>query len=230
MTQAWPRAALFDLDGTLIDSVPDITLAVAELMTTEDLAPFDEADVREMVGHGLRVLVRRALAARGRTPEPAEFEVIVDRMHEIYPRHLTGRTTLLPGVVECLDSLAAADCAVAVVTNKIQSGATTVLDHFGLAERFALILGDQVGLTDLAPKPEPDMLLHALSHLGVRPADAVMVGDSGADMDSARAAGVFSVAVRGGYCNGPIEDLGPDVVIDSLLGFDDAVEAWRQRG
>ena len=89
--------------------MPDITLAVAELMATEGLEPFAEADVRAMVGHGLRVLVRRALAARGRVPSPAEFEIVVGRMREIYPRHLTGRTTLLPGVVECLDTLAAAD-------------------------------------------------------------------------------------------------------------------------
>jgi phosphoglycolate phosphatase len=214
----------------LIDSVPDITLAVAELMATEGLEPFAEADVRAMVGHGLRVLVRRALAARGREPSPAEFEIVVGRMLEIYPRHLTGRTTLLPGVVECLDTLAAADCAVALVTNKLQSAAATVLDHFGLSDRFSIILGDQEGLSDLAPKPEPDMLLHAISFVGVGPADALMVGDSEADMASARAAGVFSVAVRGGYCSEPIEDLEPDVVIDSLLGLADAVEAWRRHG
>jgi phosphoglycolate phosphatase len=105
-----------------------------------------------------------------------------------------------------------------------------VLDHFALSDRFALILGDQEGLSDLAPKPEPDMLLHALSHVGVKPAHAVMVGDSSADIASARAAGVFSVAVRGGYCDGPIEDLEPDVVIDSLHGFAEAVEAWRRNG
>ena len=210
--------------------MPDITLAVAELMATEGLEPFAEADVRAMVGHGLRVLVRRALAARGRVPSPAEFEIVVGRMLEIYPRHLTGRTTLLPGVVECLDTLAAADCAVALVTNKLQSAAATVLDHFGLSDRFSIILGDQEGLSDLAPKPEPDMLLHAISFVGVGPADALMVGDSEADMASARAAGVFSVAVRGGYCSEPIEDLEPDVVIDSLLGLADAVEAWRRYG
>ena len=227
---AWPRAALFDLDGTLIDSVPDITLAVGELMATEGLEPFAEADVRAMVGHGLRVLVRRALEARGRAPTPAEFEIAIGRMLEIYPRHLTGRTTLLPGVVECLDTVAAAGCAVALVTNKLQSAATTVLDHFGLSDRFTIILGDQEGRSDLAPKPEPDMLLHALSHVGVGPADALMVGDSESDIASARAAGVFSVAVRGGYCNRPLEELNPDVVIDSLLDFPTAVVAWRRRG
>lgn len=230
MSQAWPRAALFDLDGTLIDSVPDITLAIGELMATENLEPFGEADVRTMVGHGLRVLVRRALAARGRTPAPADFEAVIDRMLEIYPRHLTGRTTLMPGVIECLDALADAGCAVAVVTNKMQSAATAVLDHFGLSDRFAIILGDQWGLSDLAPKPQPDMLHHALSAVGISPAEAMMVGDSEADMASARAAAVFSVAVRGGYCDGPVEDLGPDVVIESLLRFPEAIEAWRRRG
>ena len=157
------------------------------------------------------------------------------RTHSFSPGTLrmiasSGRTTLLPGVVDCLDTLAAADCAVALVTNKLQSAATIVLDHFELSDRFTIILGDQEGLSDLAPKPEPDMLLHALSHVGVEPAHAVMVGDSEADMASARAAGVFSVAVRGGYCNGPLEDLEPDVVIDSLYGFAEAVEAWRRHG
>lgn len=225
---AFPRAVLFDLDGTLIDSVPDITLAVAELMATEGLDPFPEADVRVMVGHGLRVLVQRALKARGRDLEPAAFDAVIARMLEIYPRHLTGRTALLPGVVDCLAGLRANGCVLGLVTNKMQTASVTVLEHFGLSEHFVVIIGDQVRPSGLAPKPKPDMLLFALSRMKVAPRDAIMVGDSAADMELAAHAGIFSVAVRNGYSNVPLETLDPGIIIDTLADMPKAIEAWRR--
>ena len=225
---AYPRAVLFDLDGTLIDSVPDITLAVAELMATEGLEPFPETDVRVMVGHGLRVLVQRALKARGRDLGPAALEAVIARMHEIYPRHLTGRTVLLPGVVDCIAELRANGCVLGLVTNKIQSASITVLEHFGLSENFVVIIGDQVRPSGLAPKPKPDMLLFALSRMKVAPLDAIMVGDSSADTESAASARIFSVALRNGYSNVPLETLNPGVIIDTLIDMPRAIEAWRR--
>ncbi|MEQ1770533.1 MAG: HAD-IA family hydrolase, partial [Devosia sp.] len=224
---AYPRAVLFDLDGTLIDSVPDITLAVAELMATEGLEPFPESDVRVMVGHGLRVLVQRALRARGRDLEPAALEAVIARMFEIYPRHLTGRTALLPGVVECLAELRANGCVLGLVTNKLQSAAVTVLEHFGLSENFVVTIGDQVRRSVLAPKPKPDMLLFALSRMKVAPPDAIMVGDSSADMEAAADAGIFSVALRNGYSSVPLETLNPGFIIDTLIEMARGIEAWR---
>lgn len=228
-TVTWPRAALFDLDGTLIDSVPDIAMAVGELMASEGLEPFPEAEVRDMVGLGVRVLVRRALDRRGRTLDDVAFEGVMARMLEIYPRHLTGRTTLMPGAVATLDALAEAGSALALVTNKMQAATEIVLEHFGLTERFRVILGDQVGRSELATKPAPDMLLFALAQLGIAPGEALMVGDSGADMQSSIAAGTFTVGVRGGYSDKPLESFGPDVVIDSLVQFPEAIAAWRGR-
>lgn len=206
---------LFDLDGTLIDSVPDITMAVAELMEVEGLPAFTEDAVRRMVGHGVAKLVERAFAVRGINLDEDGLRAKTELMMTIYPRHLVGRTVLMEGANEALTFLARSGSALAVVTNKPQAATEAILEHFGLARHFALVVGDS-GHGGLARKPAPDMLQFALSELGVAPADAIMVGDSSADILSAAAAGVFSVAVRGGYAAEPIESHGPRLVIDSL--------------
>jgi phosphoglycolate phosphatase len=156
-----PAAALFDLDGTLIDSVPDITLAVAELLHSEQLPALGEAQVRRMIGHGVRNLVRRAYSAHGIALDEDSLDQRADAMFDIYPRHLTNRTTLMPGAVEAIDHLVAHGCRLALVTNKPQSAAETVMDHFGLSERFVLILGDMPGRS-YPKKPDPAMLNAAL--------------------------------------------------------------------
>jgi phosphoglycolate phosphatase len=225
--RSFPKAALFDLDGTLIDSVPDITEAVAELMATENLVRFDEASIRVMVGYGLRVLVQRAFGARGIELDDEGLRLMTQRMETIYPRHLTSRTTLLPGVVECLSQLAAEGCAIGLVTNKMQGAADIVLRHFGLTERFAVVLGDQMRPVGLRPKPSSDMLDFALARLEVKPADAIMVGDSAADIQSAATARIFSVAVRNGYSSVPLETLNPGAIIADLTALPAAIEAWR---
>ncbi|MBI4923536.1 MAG: HAD-IA family hydrolase [Devosia nanyangense] len=228
LADAFPGAALFDLDGTLIDSLPDITLAVGELMASADLPVFTEAEVREMVGYGLRVLVERAFAARHRRLDAAGLEIMSERMREIYAHHLTGRTRLMPGALEAIEMLARAGSALALVTNKLQSAANIVLEHFELSERFQVIIGDQARPFGLSPKPSPDMLQFALTRLAVAAPDAMMFGDSAADIRSATAAGVFSVALRNGYSTVPLETLGPGVVIETLLDMPAAIEAWRR--
>jgi phosphoglycolate phosphatase len=224
-----PRVALFDLDGTLIDSLPDITVAVAELLATENLAPLEESQVRAMVGHGLKPLVERAFAARERILTEEELHAMLARMAEIYPRHLTGRTRLMPGVLDCLDRLSAAGCAVALVTNKRHTAATRILEHFGLLDRFSIVTGEHERPTGLSPKPSADMLLFTLARLDVSPRDAIMVGDSSADIMSGRAARVFSIGVRNGYSVQPLETFEPDAIIDTLVDLPSALAAWRQR-
>lgn len=225
----YPRAVLFDLDGTLIDSLPDITLAVAELLATEKLAALEETRVREMVGHGVKPLVARAFAARERHLDEVELEIMLARMVEIYPRHLTGSTRLMPGVADCLDHLSAAGCAIALVTNKRYTAATKVLEHFGLSNRFDMVTGEYERPTGLSLKPSADMLLFTLARMDMLPRDAIMVGDSGADIAAGRAAGVFSVAVRNGYSAIPLETFEPDAIIDTLLELPSALDAWRHR-
>src|SRR3569833_945073 len=113
-----PRAVLFDLDGTLIDSVPDITLSVNELLASEQLPTLDEAQVRRMVGHGIRSLVRKAYLAQGIAHDVAALDCRTNAMLEIYPRHFTGRTTLMPGVVDMTDFFVAGGARLALVTSK----------------------------------------------------------------------------------------------------------------
>jgi len=223
-----PAALLFDLDGTLVDSVPDITVAVAELMESEGLAPFRQEEVRRMVGYGLATLVERAFAAHGIELGAQDKASKVEKMMGIYPRHLISRSTLMPGVPDALKPLKEAGGRLAVVTNKPQGAAETVLRHFGIDRYFELIVGDQPldKTRALAPKPKPDMLLFAVQQLGAAPSAALMIGDSPADIESAAAANIFSVAVRGGYSHVPIESLNPGKTIDRMFDLPMAIDGW----
>ena len=209
---AWPRAVLFDLDGTLIDSVPDIAAAMNEVLALDGLPPLSEPEIRGMVGNGLPVLLQRVLAARGLTLESAAFAEKLAEAAEIYVRHLTGGTTVMAGAREVLDALAGSGTLLAVVTNKLQAATLTVLEHFELLDYFGVVVGD----AGLAPKPDPAMLLHAASELGQRPEDVVMVGDSRADVEAGRRAGMAVIGVRGGYTDVAMDALAPDRVIDGL--------------
>lgn len=215
---AMPRAALFDLDGTLIDSAPDITAAVAELLAAEQLPPLSEQQIRMMIGRGLKVLVRRVYDAQGIALDEASLERRLGDMREVYGRHLTGRTTLMPGVQTALDYLGEGGCKLAVVTNKPVAATETILRHFGLAGYFGAVIGDSIEppLSQLARKPQPDMLLEAMRRLGAAATETVMIGDSGVDVRAARAAGVRAVAIRGGYSNEPLESFAPDLLLPSL--------------
>ena len=235
MTTPWPSAVLFDLDGTLIDSVPDITAAVAELLATEGLPQLDEAVVRRLVGRGMPNLVAGAFATRGRALDTKAHTAMVERMMAIYPRHLAGRTSLMPGTLAALDTLAARGCRLAVVTNKPQAFCVPVLQHVGLQHRFDLVLGDQPLTRTLRPKPAPDMLLFALERLETATSEAAMVGDSGNDIESGRAAGMATIAVRGGYTSVPLEEFHPSRVVETLAELpaalaEVAASAWAGRG
>ncbi|KSV66790.1 hypothetical protein N182_34800 [Sinorhizobium sp. GL2] len=195
----------------MVDSAPDIAAAANELLAADNLAPHSLAAVRGMIGHGLERLVERAYRAHGVSLTP---DAMADRhatMSGIYARHLTGLTSLRPGAAEAVRAVRAAGLACAVVTNKPEAFSRTILDHFGLlADMGALIGGD----SGYGKKPSPDMLLAACERLGVSPDDTILIGDSGADLASARAAGIACLLVRGGYCDRPVDELGADAVIE----------------
>jgi phosphoglycolate phosphatase len=217
-----PRAVLFDFDGTLIDSAPDIHAATNLLLARQGLGPLTLAQVKSMIGHGVRKLVERAYAACGRPLDDAELDAEFATMMEIYFSHLTVLTRLMPGAREAVDALRADGVALALVTNKPQRFSEAILDHFGLLDAFGAVIGGDAGYVK---KPAPDMLLAALERLGVAAGEAAMIGDSGADVESARAAGLPVVIVEGGYTTVPAAELGADAVVASL---DEVVSALRE--
>jgi phosphoglycolate phosphatase len=217
----WPQAILFDLDGTLIDSVPDIAAAVNELLARDTLPALHVDEVRVMIGYGVTMLVKRAFAARNIDLTGAILDEKTAIFSGIYEQHLTDLTVVLPGARDILAHYRAVGKKLALVTNKPQAATLKVLEHFGLADAFAVVVGD----SGLPRKPEPDMVLHALAQLDVSPGKAVMVGDSVADVKSARAAHVPSILVRGGYTNVPLETLQAGQIINSLLELPLAIAA-----
>lgn len=209
-----PKAILFDLDGTLIDSAPDITAACNELLAARKLPALAVPQVTLMIGNGVEKLVERAFTAAGAPLPGAALQQAYRDMAPIYLRHITEYTTLMPGVREALAVLHVRGVRLGVVTNKPQAATREILVHFGLIELFKAVVG---GDAVVAKKPAPDALFLALEKLGAQPSEALMVGDSKADVGAARAAGVPVVLIRGGYSQIPVEELGADLVLDSLV-------------
>jgi phosphoglycolate phosphatase len=223
-TPDWPRAVLFDLDGTLIDSAPDLHAAANILLARHALGPLTLPQVVSMIGNGVKKLVERAFAAVGRPLDAATLETEHEAMIGIYGDHLTVLTALMPGAREAIEDLADRGVQLGVVTNKPQMPTEAILDHFHLSRFLGAVIGGDAGVEK---KPAPDMIFAALERLGVTPEDAVVVGDSPADVGSARAAGVAVIAVRGGYTNVPVNELGADAVIDTLEDLGHALGGLR---
>ena len=207
---------LFDLDGTLVDSAPDIAAAVNELLAAEGLAPHSLPAVRGMIGHGLEKLVERAFAAHGAGLDEETMRGRHAAMADIYARHLTNLTTLRPGA----RGGGGGRQPLGRPQRRRDQQAGGVLPHdpgpFRPARRRARVIGGDSGYPK---KPAPDMLLAACERLGATPEETILVGDSRADLASARAAGMACVLVRGGYCDGPVDELGADLVIDDLAAL-----------
>ncbi|WP_416140894.1 phosphoglycolate phosphatase [Halomonas sp. HK25] len=232
----------FDLDGTLIDSVPDLALAVDAALAELGLPVAGEARVRDWVGNGSLKLMERALrhaagvgeashseapgtGRRGGGPVVGEAsqesidKALLERAHAVFLEHY-GRdpgahTRLYPGVRECLDALRARGLLLALVTNKPHAFIAPLLEGLGLADHFTLCLGGD-SLPEKKPHPAP--LLHVASHFGLSPERCLMVGDSRHDIAAGKAAGFLTLAVPYGYNHGePVRESGPDGVVESLV-------------
>ncbi len=203
---------LFDLDGTLVDTAPDIGAALNHVLHRAGLEDVSEALTRHWIGHGARVLIREAVLHQG-APEDA-----LDELHhsflDYYERHIADRGAPYPHVVETLETLRERGARLAVVTNKMARLSVPLLEALDMAKLFDLVVG---GDTAARPKPAADPALHACAAIGVDVADTLFVGDSETDVGCARAAGCDVVCVRDGYNHGiPAEELGADAVIDSF--------------
>jgi phosphoglycolate phosphatase len=212
---------VFDLDGTLLDTAPDLVAALNAATAAEGLAPLAIDDVRDSIGHGARGLTRLALEHAGRAEDPDLMARVIAKFLGGYEAKIAVMTRPFPGAVEALNRLAERGFRFAVCTNKREHLARLVLDALGLTDRFAAISG---GDTFAASKPDARHLLGTITLAGGDPARALMVGDSRTDIDAARNAGVPVIAVRGGYTDLPIDGLGADVVIDGFDDLDAAVE------
>lgn len=212
---ALPRLVMFDLDGTLVDSVPDLAAAIDAMLIQLGRAPAGIARVRDWIGNGAPVLVRRALAGQmdHAAVDAGEAEHALGLFMQAYAGG-HALTTVYPGVTQTLAWLKAQDVALAVITNKPERFVEPLLDELGLGGHFRWIVG---GDTLPRQKPDPAGLLHVLRLAGVEPAQALFVGDSRNDIRAARAAGVVCVGLRYGYNHGePIENENPDMVLDDL--------------
>jgi len=243
---------VFDLDGTLVDTAPDLVATLNVILAREGLPPVAYDAARNMVGGGARVMIERGLAAQvgparlahdhakpgqarvsdGRKVATPAVDKLVKDFIEHYAAHIADQSRPFPGLEAALDDLEAGGCRLAVCTNKLEWLAVRLLDALGLSKRFVAICGgDTFGLQ----KPHPELLHRSIARCEGRVEQAVMIGDSISDIAMAKAAGVPVIAVTYGYTETPVGELGPDRVIDAcrdlprvvfdLLGNDMAARA-----
>ena len=219
MTQS-PPLLVFDLDGTLVDTAEDLTATLNVILTREGIAPLELAAARPMMGLGARKLIERGYAAQGvALPDARREELFVDYLRH-YEAHIADHSLPYPGVVDALDRFAAAGWRFAICTNKIEHAARKLMGALGLAERFAVIAGQDTFFEHerAVAKPDPRVLLRTIEAAGGDSCRTIMVGDSNTDILTARAAKVPVIAVDFGYTDRPIAEYAPDLVISH---FDD---------
>jgi phosphoglycolate phosphatase len=209
---------VFDLDGTLIDTAPDLIDTLNIILTQEGLPAIPYAIARNMIGGGAKVLIERALAAEGRAANE------IDRLYKAfiahYAAHIADRSRPFPELEVTLEDLTAAGHRLAVCTNKLEWLSVRLLQMLKLTQHFAAICGqDTFGVQ----KPNPEVFRRTVLRAGGEPARAVMVGDSGTDIRTARAAKVPVVAVDFGYTEVPIGTLDPDRIISSFAELSAAI-------
>ncbi len=212
---------VFDLDGTLVDTAPDLISALNHVLAQEGLAPVPLESARKMIGQGARKLIERGLEVEGREMTPAEVTKLTDDFIAFYADHIADESRPFAGLIEALDALEAKGYRFAVCTNKLEGLSKLLLEKLGLTARFAAICGaDTFGIS----KPDPVILQQTVAKAGGEMSAVVMVGDAGPDVGVARRANVPVIGVTFGYTDTPIAELKPDVVIDHFRDLPATVE------
>ena len=210
---------VYDLDGTLADTAEDLMATLNWLLAREGFTPLKVESAGSLLGAGARGLIKSGFAASGRSLDPEAIERLFRDYLEHYNAHILVRTQLYPGVDKALAAFDRAGWRQAICTNKIERSAKLLIQKLGIANRFAFVCGqDTFGIG----KPDAKPLLGTIAASGGVREHAVMVGDSGTDIKTARAAGVPVIAVDFGYADVPVKELGPDRVISH---FDQLMEA-----
>ena len=216
------RTVVFDLDGTLVDTAPDLITALNFVLDREGMSPIPLASARNMIGAGARRMIERGLEAEGRVVSPDDISRLTGDFIDYYAAHIAVASRPFDGLEAALDDLAARGYQFAVCTNKLEWLSKKLLDELGLSRRFAAICGaDTFGVS----KPDPVILQQTVARAGGAMASTIMVGDAGTDIGVARRAGVPVIGVSFGYTDVPIEDLKPDRLIHHMRDLPDAVAA-----
>ena len=208
------KLVLFDLDGTLVHSAPDLAHSVNLMLNELERSEYPIEQVTRWIGNGMARLVKRGLTGElDAEPEPALFERGLASFKRHYAANLAVQTRPYPGMVDVLDGLVSQGFLLGCVTNKMESFSRSLLEQLDLMKYFRILVG---GDTLPVRKPDPLPLRHACAECGVAPAQALLIGDSAADVNAARAAGMPVIAVSYGYNQGrDVRSLNPDLAVDS---------------
>jgi phosphoglycolate phosphatase len=214
-----PPILVFDLDGTLVDTAPDLLDSMNHALSLAGIEPVHDNGFREYISHGARVMLERARQAAGRPATPAEMDVMMKDFLDYYRDNMPGRSRPYEHVIEAIEAFRARDFRVAVCTNKVEASAVRLLKALGIDTLFSAICGQD---TFPVKKPDPGHLAGTIEMAGGDPLRALMIGDSETDIRTAQAAGIPVVAVDFGYTDRPVGEFGPDSVISryDALDFD----------
>src|SRR6202142_2112982 len=216
------RTVVFDLDGTLVDTAPDLISALNFILDREGLPPVPLKSARTMIGAGVRRLLERGLEVDGRNASVEDINRLTDDFIDYYAAHIADASRPFDGLESALDNLAAKGYRFAVCTNKLEWLSRRLLDRLNLSPRFAAICGaDTFGVS----KPDPAILRQTVARAGGQLASAIMVGDAGPDVGVARRAGIPVIGVEFGYTEVPIADLKPDRLINHMRELPAAVRS-----
>ena len=216
------RIVVFDLDGTLVDTAPDLINALNFVLDREGLPPVPLQSARNMIGAGARKLIERGLELEGRAASVEDIDRLTVDFIDYYAAHIADASRPFEGLEGALDDLAAQGFRFAVCTNKLEWLSKLLLDRLGLSSRFSAICGaDTFGVS----KPDPAILRQTIARAGGALASAVMVGDAGPDIGVARRAGVPVIGVEFGYTEVPIAELKPDRLIGHMRELPGAVQS-----
>lgn len=219
-----PPTLVLDLDGTLVDTAPDLVACLNIVLDEAGVPTVDGAAARAMIGRGARMMIARGFAAHGVQLDDAGLDRLNARFLVHYEGRIADESRAFPGVADALSRFSDAGFRLAVCTNKYERLSRLLLEKIELADRFAVIAGPE---TFGVSKPHRDHILKTVVAAGGDPDDCVMVGDSRTDIEAARASGVPVVAVTFGYTDIPVKELSPDKLIDHYDDLWDAVAAIR---
>ena len=214
------RTVVFDLDGTLVDTAPDLIAALNHVLDREGIAPVPLPSARNMIGAGARKLIERGLEVDGCVKSVADVDRMMKDFIDYYASHIADASRPFEGLEAALDDLQAQGFQFAVCTNKLEWLSKRLLDELGLSGRFSAICGaDTFGVS----KPDPIILQQTVKRAGGDMAATIMVGDAGPDVGVARRAGVPVIGVEFGYTDVPIAELKPDRLIGHMKDLPAAV-------